>query len=149
MDKFKDIIRQTIDAIEQFAAIEQTKLEAAAEANLTALEDCMTKEQAMILRIKGLEQERMKWQRQNGREGLSFREMLEQETPEQREELQPLYDRLSKCINLFQDISKSAEQIIKTNLYVVNRKLEQRGTEYNKDGSTETPAEGHLTDSKA
>ena len=52
MDKFKDIIRQTIDAIEQFAAIEQTKLEAAAEANLTALEDCMTKEQAMILRIK-------------------------------------------------------------------------------------------------
>ena len=80
---------------------------------------------------------------------LSFREMLEQETPEQREELQPLYDRLSKCINLFQDISKSAEQIIKTNLYVVNRKLEQRGMEYNKDGSTETPAEGHLTDSKA
>ena len=149
MDKFKDIIVQTIEAIEQFAEIEQTKLEAAADANLTALEDCMTKEQAMIMRIKGLEQERAKRQAENGMEGLTFKDILQQCTPEDKPELQPLFDRLNQSLAVFQDISKSAEQIIKTNLYVVNRRLEQQGKAYDKDGSTDMPKEGRLTDSKA
>ena len=60
-----------------------------------------------------------------------------------------VYDQLSRSLLTLEDISKSVQQIIKTNLYVVNRKLEQQGQGYQKDGSAETAAEGRLTDSKA
>ena len=133
----------------QFAELEQTKLEIAAAENLTALEDCMPKEQTLIMRMKGLEQERARWMTQNGKEGLTFRALLEQCDEAQRKELQPLYDQLSRALLTLEDISKSVQQIIRTNLYVVNRKLEQQGQGYHKDGSAETAAEGHLTDSKA
>ena len=142
MDKLKDIIRQTIEVTQQFAELEQTKLEIAAAENLTALEDCMPKEQTLIMRMKGLEQERARWMTQNGKEGLTFRALLEQCDEAQRKELQPLYDQLSRALLTLEDISR-------TNLYVVNRKLEQQGQGYHKDGSAETAAEGHLTDSKA
>ena len=134
---------------EQFAELEQTKLESAAAENLTALEDCMTKEQTLIMRMKGLEQERARWMTQNGKEGLTFRALLEQCDEAQRKELQPLYDQLSRALLTLEDISKSVQQIIRTNLYVVNRKLEQQGQGYHKDGSAETTSEGRLTDSKA
>lgn len=149
MDNVKHIIRQTIAAIEQFTEIEQTKLDAAADENLTTLEDCMTKEQAMIMRIKGLEHERIKWQKDNGCEGLTFKEILDKSSPDEKADLKFLYDSLSERLNLFQDVSKSAEQIIKANLYVVNRKLEQQGNTYAKNGNTEAATEGRLTDSKA
>ena len=148
LEKFKNIIEQTITVIKEFTEIEQTKLDAAADENLTALEGCMTKEQAMILRVKGLEQERDKWQKKNGYGGMTFRQILEQAEPAEKAELQPLFDQLSGCLKTFQDVMKSAEQIIKTNLHTVNKKLELRGMEYQRDGSTEKFVEGHLTDRK-
>lgn len=149
MEKFKDIIRQTITAIKQFTEIEQTKLNAAAESSLTTIESCMTKEQAMVLRMRGLDNERNKWQNDNGYGGLTFRQMLDKVTPEERTELEPLFNELSESIKLFQDVRKGAEQIIRTNLYVVNKKLEQQGRGYNKDGSSSMLKDGHLTDRKA
>ena len=149
MDKLKDIIRQTIEVTQQFAELEQTKLEIAAAENLTALEDCMTKEQTLIMRMKGLERERARWMTQNGKDGLTFRALLEQCDEAQRRELQPLYEQLSRALLTLEDISKSVQQIIRTNLYVANRKLEQQGQGYHKDGSAETASEGRLTDSKA
>ena len=46
MDKLKDIIRQTIEVTQQFAELEQTKLEIAAAENLTALEGRLTDSKA-------------------------------------------------------------------------------------------------------
>ncbi|MBR5229705.1 MAG: flagellar export chaperone FlgN [Firmicutes bacterium] len=149
MEKFKEIIRQTITAIKQFTEIEQVKLKAAAESSITTVESCMTREQSMVLRVRGLDNERTKWQESNGYGGLTFRQILDKVSPEEKTELQPLFDELSDSIKLFQDVRKSAEQIIRTNLYVVNKKLEEQGRGYNKDGSSDMLKDGFLTNSKA
>lgn len=46
---------------QQLVAIEQEKLQAVTEGNLALLNDCMRKEQAASLALRGLEQQRNQW----------------------------------------------------------------------------------------
>ena len=46
---------------QQLVAIEQEKLQAVTEGNLALLNDCMRKEQAASLALRGLEQQRSQW----------------------------------------------------------------------------------------
>ena len=55
---FKKIIEELIALFDHLIPIEQEKLDAAIKNRVTFVEDCMHKEQAAVLQLRGLEQKR-------------------------------------------------------------------------------------------
>ena len=77
MEKFEEVIRKMISLFEELKIVEQKKLESVQKNKITFLEDSMNKEQACILKLRGLEQERERIQKENGWENKKFRQILE------------------------------------------------------------------------
>ena len=55
--EFISLIHDFIDLFRSLTTVEQQKLDAAVANDLSILEDCMKKEQAFVLRLRGLEQQ--------------------------------------------------------------------------------------------
>lgn len=116
---FIDIIKEFIQLFESLISIEQTKLDAAVKNRVSFVEDCMNKEQAAVLRLRGLEQKREHAQTQLGMKNLTFREILEKTPPDVTAVLQPMFDELSGQVRTFQALSESAKESIEVNLHMI------------------------------
>ena len=73
---FSKIIEEFIALFDHLIPIEQEKLDAAVKNRITFVEDCMHKEQAAVLQLRGLEQKREAQQKLLGMEGYTFRQIL-------------------------------------------------------------------------
>ena len=79
----------------------------------------MKKEQAFVLRLRGLEQQRDSLQRKLKMKDLKFREILSRVPDEVKEELTPLFQELSEKVRIFQSINASAQDAISVNLHKI------------------------------
>ena len=86
--EFISLIHDFIDLFRSLTTVEQQKLDAAVANDLSILEDCMKKEQAFLLRLRGLEQQRDTLQRKLKMKDLKFREILSRVTDEVKEEIE-------------------------------------------------------------
>lgn len=135
MDEFKKIIEQLISLFQQLTKIERVKFEAAAGNHVGTVEDCSTQQQALLLKLRGLEQARERAQKKAGYEGMQFRQILENCPDSEREELFQLFDGLSREIQMFQEVNDGANQILKMNLHMIDKALRSKtGKIYNSDG---------------
>lgn len=150
MDHYTDfvsLIRDFIDLFQSLTAVEQQKLDAAVANDLSILEDCMKKEQAFVLRLRGLEQQRDTLQRELNMENLKFREILSRVPDEVNEELTPLFQELSEKVRMFQSVNASAQDAISVNLHKIQSVLNSSqpdGGVYSASG-TSKPDETHFT----
>ena len=141
MDQFAQVIKEMISLFEGFLPLEQEKLKAVQENKLTVLEDCMTKEQAVVLKLRGLEKKRETVQKEMGWEGKTFREILEL-VPETRErEFRQLFEQLSQSISTFQSTNESALDAITVNLRQIEQTIKSKDPEgvYAQDGGSVKP----------
>lgn len=106
--------------------VEQTKLTAALDNNIELLQNCMTKEQAASMELKGLERKRMQLQASLGFADLSFQEIVERAEPEYVFELNTAVKLLGDSIREFEAISNEAGTVIEMNLANLNMLLSQR-----------------------
>lgn len=146
---FIDIIKDFILLFDSLISIEQTKLDAAVKNRVSFVEDCMNKEQAAILRLRGLEQKREQAQRELGMEHLKFREILDRVPPDVHEALKPLFDQLSEQVRTFQSVSDSAKDMIELNLHVIQSTLAPDAGKqaYSQTGSPQEKRQhAHFTD---
>ncbi len=144
MKEFQRVIEEMISLFKQFTGIEQMKLKAATENRVATVEECMTKEQALVLKLKGLEQEREKYQKEAGYGGMKFREILAAVSDEEREILYPLFDGLSRQIQMFQEVNEDAEKVMSNNLRMIKKALDRKeGGIYSEKGKSETVT--HMT----
>ena len=121
--KFIKIIEEFIALFDNLILIEQEKLDAAVKNRITFVEDCMHKEQAAVLKLRGLEQRREAEQKRLGLEGYTFRRILEEVPDETASTLSPLFNQLSERVSLFRSVSDSAKDIIEVNLHMVQSAL--------------------------
>lgn len=131
MEKYLDfiaLIEEFIRLFESLTAIEQKKLDSAIENKITFVEECMNKEQALILRLRGLEQRREKLQHTLGLDNLTFRQIIEQAPPDAAGELKPLFDRLSRQVRDFQAVNESAKDVIALNLHKLQQTAKNADT---------------------
>ena len=110
--EFISLIHDFIDLFRSLTTVEQQKLDAAVANDLSILEDCMKKEQAFVLRLRGLEQQRDTLQRKLKMKDLKFREILSRVPDEVKEELTPLFQELSEKVRIFQSINASAQDAV-------------------------------------
>lgn len=125
MNNLIAIIEDLIDLIQEMIQIEQMKLESASKNRVTHLEDCMNKEQAAILKLKGLDKKREDCQEKLGYKGYTFKQILAETTGEEHDQLTNLFDMLSHYVTIFKDTSESARTIIEVNLHTINKTIQR------------------------
>lgn len=123
--KFKEIIMELTDFFEELTQLENVKLQAIVDNNLKLLEECMSKEQVGIMRLRVLEKRRAEVQKEMGLEGLSFREIVAKLEGEEKAELERMYYELEAALTLFNRIADSTKTAIESNLYSIEAILER------------------------
>lgn len=135
---FTNIIKEFIEFFDELIAIEQEKLDAATKNQVSFVEECMHKEQAAILRLRGLEQKREKEQERLGMSGFTFRQILERASEEDANILNPLFNQLSGQVRMMQSLSDNAKDIIEVNLHMIQSSLARKtpgGETYSASGT--------------
>lgn len=138
MEQFQSVIKEMIALFNEYLPLEEKKLKAVTENDLVALEDCMTQEQAVVLKLRGLEKKREDAQHANGWEGKRFREIIGLVPEGQRAGFQQLFEELERSIGLFQSANSSAMDTININLRQIGKAIKSKDLNgaYNQEGST-------------
>lgn len=125
MDELQKILTDTSVFLKDITVVETEKLEAALKNNVLVLEECIKKEQALVLRSRGLDQKRQRLQKEMGAEQLTLKEIVEAAPPEEKAVLEPLYRQLSALLKEYREVYGSAKTAIEVNLHRINTGLEQ------------------------
>lgn len=138
MDKLEKVILEMTDLFKQAKPLEQEKLNAAASNQVTFVEDCMKREQALLLKIRGLDQKRESVLKELGYQGKTFREIIDMQEGKEKEKLCALFEDFSKAIKEFSSINEEALKIIKVNLHQIDKVL----------GTQQAGSDVHITDKR-
>lgn len=121
---------------EKIAQMEEAKAEAASLKRHELLDDYMQEEQAQILKLRGLEQRRIRLTQALGWDSLTFRQILEQAQPDQVRQLSPCFEELEQQLKRLQQSRKAAEQIINVRIHELQVAIaEQEGSGYDNAGN--------------
>lgn len=115
--------------LRQNIPLEQEKLKAVRENKVSFVEDCMLKEQAVLLKMRGLEQKREQILREAGYEGKTLREILQELSPEERNKLQPVIDEFLTSVQDFNSLNEESMKLIRLNLHQIRKEQAARGGE--------------------
>ncbi len=120
---FADLMKEFNAFFDTLIPIEQDKLDATVKNRVALVEDYMHKEQAAVMRLKGLEQKREMEQKRLGLEGCTFRQILERIPDTDAAMLKPLFDKMDRQIRTLQSLSGSIKDAIEVNLRVIDLNL--------------------------
>lgn len=123
IDNLVSIVKELISFFEELTKTESEKLKAVTETDMEKLDECMKKEQAAILKLRGLDKKREDIQSQLSFSGLTFSQILEKLPQDEKLELQTYFDRLNTVYKAFKNADNSAKKAIEVNLYSIDRIL--------------------------
>lgn len=146
MKELCDILREMTALFREFLPLEEEKLKAAQRKQVTFIEDCMGKEQALLLKIRGLEQKRESFLKKKGLQGRTLREIIAEQPQEEQRELTQVFEAFGNAVKTFSALNEEAMKLIRLNLHELENVVkEKEGSSYSK--SKEVVETGpHLTD---
>lgn len=92
------------------------KAEAASAKNHEKLDSFLKEEQALLLKLRGLEQQRIRQAGELGWKDLSFRRILAESDPETSAALSPIFSRLEQQLKELTDAKDAAGRIVSVRL---------------------------------
>ncbi len=120
---FASLMEDFIEFFDTLIPIEQEKLDAALHNRVAFVEESMHKEQAAIMRLKGLELKREAEQKRLGLEGCTFKQILQKISSDDAALLRPLFNKLDSQIHIIQSLSGNIKDAIEVNLYTIEAAL--------------------------
>lgn len=136
LEEFTAVIQDLIKLVGDIGRVEDAKALAASEKHHQLLDGYIQEEQAQILKLRGLEQHRIRLADALGWNSLTFRQILETAPPEQVTVLKPLFVQLEEQLNHMQQARKSSEQIIQVRLHELQVAIARReGSSYDNSGN--------------
>lgn len=135
-DDFIAVIKEETLLAGDIAQVESDKAEAASLKRHHLLDGYIQKEQAQILKLRGLEQRRCRLMKNLGWDSLTFRQILEKASLRQGGQLRPLLEELEQQLKRLQDSRKASEQIINVRLHELDMALAAHtGSAYDNSGN--------------
>ena len=125
MDKYTDLLNEFQALFEEMILLEENKRDTVIAHDLLKLEEIMKREQAGIMKIRGMEQRRLRMQEELGLGNMPFRQILAEVPQETRLLLTPVYRKLETTIARFKITNESTSQVIETALHKLDGKLNQ------------------------
>lgn len=123
MNEFQEVLQKLILLFQELTSLESKMLNAAREQQIAVLESHMIKEQAFIMQLRGLEKEKDRIQAEAGYAGMSFHEILEVLDGEEKARFLPLFDEMSRAMQMFQEVHEDLTVIMEVNLHQINKKI--------------------------
>ena len=128
--EFFSLMDKHIALYTELFELEDAKLQDINKNNYKALDDYVKKEEALVLRVRGMESTREKFLKENGLDGLKMKEIIEQLPTEQKAHGQEIYEKFSKIVNKVNAVNKKSmfiSEIRMHNLQKAIAKAEHKG----------------------
>lgn len=139
--------------LEGLIQLQDDKIKAARAHDLDALNECMKREQAVSLSLRGLEQKRDKLFQALDLAGVPLRELPRRCPPQYQGETASSVERLLKCYERLRSAQAAARALLEKDLHAINRALEERGvlpeSEDGYNAPPSAPPSGLRTDFRA
>ena len=139
LEQYVTIIQDLAAVVQQIAIIEETKAEIAANRLHQKLDSCIQKEQALILKLRGLEQHRIKSQEAIGFGTLTLKQIKESASSEQLLTLSPAFEALETQLKRLEHARQAAEQMISVRIHEMEV-FAQWGQSYDNGGKVSSAA---------
>lgn len=140
-DNFTAVIRDLTEVAGHITQIEDDKANAASLKRHERMDGYIKKEQADILKLRGLEQHRIKLAKSLGWDSLTFRQILEKTEPDRQEVLKPLFEDLEQQLKRLRESRSAAEQIINVRIHELETAIaRQQGGAYDNSGNVSPTA---------
>lgn len=122
---FIDIIHDIISFFEELTLVEQNKLEAIHTNNIARMEEYMKKEQAFILKLRGMDKKREQIQKELGYENFTYREIIDHSPDDIKDTLNQLYQKLEQKLTVYKSVSNHANSAIELNIHKIDTVIEK------------------------
>lgn len=116
LDEFAGVLSQLTEVVHALAELEEQKADAAANSQHHLINEFLNPEQALVLKLRGLEQKRIKLAGTLGWQGLTFRQILEQADDGQSLVLNPLFMDLNTQVKRLTKARDASEKVIRLRL---------------------------------
>ena len=124
MEDFQKVLMEIILFVQDLTAVEQEKFDAATHNNILVIEECIKKEQALLLRSKGLEQKREQLLKAMGAEKMTLRQLMDSVSAMEKSQLTPICQQLDTHLAEYQKVYKKTKTVIEANLHRIDAGLE-------------------------
>ncbi len=122
-DKLYVLFSDTLEFYRSFLALEAEKYGDLVAGSPDAINACMTKEQAFIMKAKGLELERHQLLEETGEEKETLRELISALPAEKQPAMRELYTELSRTVNSLKHTNDRCQQLTKIKLRQISKTL--------------------------
>lgn len=143
-DDFISVIKELIAVTRDIAQVEESKAEAASLKRHELLNSYIQEEQAHILKLRGLEQRRIRLAGELGWGSMTFRQILDTVSLRRLPLLRPLFSDLEDQLNRLTKARQASEQIIGVRLHELQVAIaQQEGGSYDNAGNVNLNSQFH------
>lgn len=125
--EYLNLLSNLLQEIERLTEIARNKQEAVQGHDLDQLNDCIKQEQAVSLRLRGLDQKREKILAALGFSQITLREMPNHCPKEYQGETRTFAERISRAYQVLQSIQSASRSMMEHDLRLIQKELESRG----------------------
>ena len=116
------VLEQLCTVLEQLCQVEADKLTVISADHPDQLESLLNDENMLLLQLRGLDKKRSDLLRRSGLEGLTFRQILKEDSEEAVALLSPILERLSSQAEKLKKVKGGTDRLIRIRM----KQLEQR-----------------------
>lgn len=140
-----NLVEKNTALFQELADVQQIKFEAAQEQDAARLEECMKKEQAHTLALRGFDKKREELQKKLSFEGKTFRELIPLVPDEYRELYETAFANLSDAYDHYRSTADCAKEMIEINIYKIGNIIHQIREKANLPDSGVYTADGSIS----
>lgn len=133
MNELIEVLKEITELLQQYLPLEQDKLNAVKEGRVSFLDDCMMKEQALLLKMRGLEKKREQELEKCGYTGLSLSEIICKLPEESKESMRLVAQEFTTSVKQFTALNDEALKLIRIHVHEIEKvKQMKEGHTYGK-----------------
>ncbi len=137
MDELMKILEALTEALNNSLPLEKEKFRAVQEDRISTVEECMVKEQALALKIKGLEQRRIKFMEEHGYGNMTLKEIAETLKGEEQMKMNALIEDVVLAVQNFNSYNDESMKMIRLKLHTLEKTAAAEGGQtYGRKGTT-------------
>ncbi len=126
-EKYLSFLSDLSSDILMLCDLQKQKIKAIDVHDVSELNECIKKEQAASLKMRGMEQQRIKILEQLGLQGVKMQQMESKCPEEHKQKTQELVKLTTERYNEYTKIRNNVEQLLQRNMRMVETSLSNRG----------------------
>lgn len=133
LDSLYNNLEKQYETYQKLLVLQNNVLVALSSNNIPELDKFLKEEQAFVLKVRSLEQQRLKIANESGCADLRLKEIIERLDGEDKNRFTLMYDKISATLKQIKALNKNSKTIIESRLHSIEVATNGKQT-YSKDG---------------